>query len=166
MRISEQTYKQMNDLATLCFDANAILDNLAYNLDFYYYNKIARVVHLSIAHIMPEWADLITDQMLLLGVRPTRGEIGSYQEDISDLPQIFTKILETMLNLRKKCSELIETADLYEDNEVRIFGEEFLVKITPFIKQSKEWLNAMGMMSPHELNTHIIEYTNFIKIVD
>ncbi len=164
--ISETTYTQMNKLATLCFDANAIFDNLAYNLDFYFYNRIGKIVHKNIAHIMPEWADLITDQMLLLGARPTRGEIGSYDEDIKDLNVIFNKILETMAILRKNCSELIETADLNEDDEVRIFGEDFIKLITPFIKQAEEWLNAMGEMSANELNIHINEYTNFISISD
>lgn len=154
----------MNQLATLCFDANAILDNLAYNLDFYYYNKIAHVVHLSMAHVMPEWADQITDKMLLLGLRPTRGLIGEYQDDIPDLKTVFTKILETMMNLRRYCSELISTADLSDDDEVRIFGEDFIQQITPYIKQAEEWLNAIGVMSAHELNIHIREYTNFISV--
>ena len=162
MRISDATYKQMNNLATLCFDANAIFDNLAYNLDYHYYNRIGKIVHLNIAHVMPEWADLITDQMLLLGGRPTRGAIGEYQEDIKDLKDIFYKILETMFNIRRNCSELIETADLNEDDEVRIFGEDFLKLINPFIKQSEEWLNAIETMSANDLNIHIDEYTNFI----
>jgi hypothetical protein len=163
MKISETTYRQMNQLATLCFDANAIFDNLAYNLDYYYYKKIAKIVHLNIAHVMPEWADMITDQMLLLGARPTRGTIGEYQDDISDLTVIFNKILDTMMNLRKVCCGLIETADMQNDDEVRIFGEEFLQLITPYIKQAEEWLHIAGVLGANELNIHITEYTNFIS---
>jgi len=166
MRISEATYKQMNNLATLCFDANAIFDNLAYNLDYYYYNRIGKIVHLNIAHVMPEWADMVTDQMLLLGARPFRGAIGSYQEEIKELNEIFAIILKTMAAIRKQCSEMIETADLNEDDEVRIFGEDFIKLTTPFIKQAEEWLNAIGQMTPVELNVHIKEYTNFISAGD
>lgn len=164
MRISETSYKQLNNLAALCFDANAVFDNLAYNLDYYFYTKIAKVVHLSVAHVMPEWADFITDKMLELGLRPTRGNIGAYEDDIKDVRSIFERIYNTFMNLRKSCCELISTADLNDDDEVRIFGEEFLILITPFIKQAEEWLNSIGEIGVNELNIHIKEYTNFINI--
>ena len=163
MRISEATYRQMNKLATLCFDANAVFDNLAYNLDFYYYKNIGQIIHLRVAHIMPEWADIITDQMLLFGARPTRGEIGSYSEDIKDVKEIFVKIFTVMANLRKNCIDLIETADLNEDAEIRIFGEDFLKCIQPYLKQAEEWVNAVEAIGANDLNIHIKEYTNFIS---
>jgi hypothetical protein len=164
MRISEISYKQLNNLATLCFDANAVFDNLAYNLDYYFYTKIAKVVHLSVAHVMPEWADIITDKMLELGLRPVREDIGAYEEDIKDVKVIFEVAYNTLMNLRKKCCELISTADLNDDDEVRIFGEEFLTLITPFIKQIEEWSNAIGEIGANNLNIHIKDYTNFISV--
>ena len=164
MMISESSYRQLNTLATLCFDANAVFDNLAYNLDYYYYGKIAKIVHLNIAHLMPEWADIITDKMLVLGLRPTRGTIGSYEQDIPEVKTVFEQLHITLLNLRKNCCDLIATADLNDDDEVRIFGEEFLTKITPFIKQSEEWLKIIGDIGANELNIHILEYTNFINV--
>lgn len=164
MRISEISYKQLNNLATLCFDANAIFDNLAYNLDYYFYTKIAKVVHLSVAHVMPEWADIITDKMLELGLRPVRENIGAYEEDIKDVKVVFEVAYNTLMNLRKKCCELISTADLNDDDEVRIFGEEFLTLITPFIKQIEEWSNAIGEIGANNLNIHIKDYTNFISV--
>lgn len=164
MRISEISYKQLNNLATLCFDANAVFDNLAYNLDYYFYTKIAKVVHLSVAHVMPEWADIITDKMLELGLRPVREDIGAYEEDIKDVKVIFEVAYNTLMNLRKKCCELISTADLNDDDEVRIFGEEFLTLITPFIKQIEEWSNAIGEIGANNLNIYIKDYTNFISV--
>jgi hypothetical protein len=68
------------------------------------------------------------------------------------------------MNLRKKCCELISTADLNDDDEVRIFGEEFLTLITPFIKQIEEWSNAIGEIGANNLNIHIKDYTNFISV--
>ena len=62
----------MNALAAMCFDANAAIDNLAYNLDYHYYNQIAEVVHLHVAHVMPEWADMVTNKLLELSARPVR----------------------------------------------------------------------------------------------
>ncbi len=166
MKVSEVSYKQLNNLVTLCFDANAVFDNLSYNLDYHYYIKIAHVLHLSIAHVMPEWADEISDKMLELGLRPTREEIKAHIEEYEDVKGIFEVAYNTFLSLRASCCELISTADLNYDDEVRIFGEGFLEKISPFIKQIEEWIHALGKMDANELNIHINDYTNFIKVRD
>ena len=164
MRMSNKSYNNMNALAAMCFDANAIIDNLAYSLDYHYYNKIAEVVHLHVAHIMPEWADLITDQMLELSARPVRLNINGYNKDYEDVKDVFAALLETLMGISSFTKDLIESADMSGDDEVRIFGEEFLMKVSPFIKQAEEWSNAAKIMDPHSLNIHIKDYTHFIKL--
>lgn len=154
----------MNALAAMCFDANASIDNLAYSLDYHYYNKIAEVVHLHVAHIMPEWADLITDQMLELSARPVRLNINGYNKDYEDVKDVFAALLETLMGISSFTKDLIESADMSGDDEVRIFGEEFLMKVSPFIKQAEEWSNAAKIMDPNSLNIHIKDYTHFIEL--
>ena len=154
----------MNALAAMCFDANAFIDNLAYSLDYHYYNKIAEVVHLHVAHIMPEWADLVTDQMLELSARPVRLNINGYNKDYEDVKDVFAALLETLIGISSFTKDLIESADMSGDDEVRIFGEEFLMKVSPFIKQAEEWSNAAKIMDPHSLNIHIKDYTHFIEL--
>ena len=164
MRMSNKSYNNMNALAAMCFDANASIDNLAYSLDYHYYNKIAEVVHLHVAHIMPEWADLITDQMLELSARPVRLNINGYNKDYEDVKDVFAALLETLIGISSFTKDLIESADMSGDDEVRIFGEEFLMKVSPFIKQAEEWSNAAKVMDPHSLNIHIKDYTHFIEL--
>ena len=164
MRMSNKSYNNMNALAAMCFDANAFIDNLAYSLDYHYYNKIAEVVHLHVAHIMPEWADLITDQMLELSARPVRLNINGYNKDYEDVKDVFAALLETLMGISSFTKDLIESADMSGDDEVRIFGEEFLMKVSPFIKQAEEWSNAAKVMDPHSLNIHIKDYTHFIEL--
>ena len=164
MRMSNKSYNNMNALAAMCFDANASIDNLAYSLDYHYYNKIAEVVHLHVAHIMPEWADLITDQMLELSARPVRLNINRYNKDYEDVKDVFAALLETLIGISSFTKDLIESADMSGDDEVRIFGEEFLMKVSPFIKQAEEWSNAAKIMDPHSLNIHIKDYTHFIEL--
>ena len=154
----------MNALAAMCFDANASIDNLAYSLDYHYYNKIAEVVHLHVAHIMPEWADLVTDQMLELSARPVRLNINGYNKDYEDVKDVFAALLETLMGISSFTKDLIESADMSGDDEVRIFGEEFLMKVSPFIKQAEEWSNAAKIMDPNSLNIHIKDYTHFIEL--
>ena len=164
MRMSNKSYNNMNALAAMCFDANASIDNLAYSLDYHYYNKIAEVVHLHVAHIMPEWADLITDQMLELSARRVRLNINGYNKDYEDVKDVFAALLETLIGISSFTKDLIESADMSGDDEVRIFGEEFLMKVSPFIKQAEEWSNAAKIMDPHSLNIHIKDYTHFIEL--
>ena len=84
MRMTEESRNLMNNLATLCFDANAVIDNLAYNLDYLMFCNIAEMVHHHVAHVMPVWADEITDKMLILSARPIRGDIGGYDEEYDE----------------------------------------------------------------------------------
>lgn len=164
MRMSVNSYNSMNALASMCFNANAIIDNLAYSLDYHYYTKIADIVHHNVAHVMPAWADDITDQMLQLSARPTRLDIGGYDKDYEDLKEVFDVLMKTLIGIRNATKELIEIADMDEDDEVRIFGEDFLGKVQPFIKQVDEWINAANKLDPQTLNIHIKDYTHFIAI--
>lgn len=164
MRMSKESYAQMNQLLGKCFNANAVIDNLAYSLDFHYFNEIAKVVHLRVAHIMPEWADLISDKMLELSARPVRVDIKGYAEDYEDLQKVFSVLHETVSEILEDTRKLVGAADLNGDDEVRIFCEEFLMRVSPFVKQAEEWQNAAELLDPQTLNIHINQYTHFIEL--
>ena len=164
MRMSLESYKKMNQLAGKCFNANAVVDNLAYCLDYHYYNEIAKVVHLRVAHKLPEFADQITDKMLELSARPIRVDIDGYDKDYDKLPDIFEELHKTLLDLLEATRSLISSSDLDGDDEVRIFGEEFLTQISVYVKQAEEWKNASEKMDANTLNIHIKDYTHFIAL--
>ena len=153
MRMSLESYNKMNELAGKFFDANAIVDNLAYNLDFYYYNEIAKIVHLRVAHKLPEFADMVTDKMLELSARPVRVDIGGYEEDFEgNLIPIFKKLDDTFSFLIKETRNLIVIADMNAD------------ELSKYLKQAEEWANASNKMDAHTLNVHIKDYTHFIAL--
>lgn len=162
--MSEESYDRLNALTAMCFNANAVFDNLAYNLDYHYYANISKVVHLHVAHVMPEWADLITEEMIQLSARPVRRVIGGYDTDYQDLKEIFTVMLNTLLELRQATRNLIDAADMDGDDEVRIFGEEFLTILKPYVKQAEEWINAAEVLDAKDFNIHILDYTHFIPL--
>ncbi len=164
MRMSNNSYNHMNALIAMCFQANAIIDNLAYNLDYHYFNNIANIVHLNVAHVMPQWADLISDQMLQLSARPVRHGISGYEDDIPDVTQVFSKLNKILVEICDAVKNTIEDADMAEDAEVRIFCEDFLMKIQPFLKQSEEWMNAAATLDATSLNIHIKDYTHYIGL--
>lgn len=162
--VSNDSHSEMNNLIGMCFNANAIIDNLAYSLDYHFYTNIADIVHHNVAHVMPQWADLISDKMLQLGIRPVRKDINGYEKDYDNLKDVFDTILKTMIEIREATRSLIETADINGDDEVRIFSESFLENVIVFIKQSNEWVNACSSMDPITLNIHIKDYTHFISL--
>ncbi len=164
MRMSEESYHKMNLLAGKCFDTNAVIDNLAYNLDFHYFNEVGKVVHLNVAHVMPEWADMITDKMLELSARPIRTDIQGYDKEYEDLPSIFDQLNKVLNEVLNQTRDLIGSADVNGDDEVRIFAENFLDMVSVYVKQSEEWLNAVKTLSPQEFNIHIKQYTHFIAL--
>lgn len=137
-RISEETCAKMNSLATKCFELNAEFDNLAYSLEYNYFNQIANIIHYHIAHIMPEFADLITDKMLELSVRPVRQNISGYGKEYTNVLAAFISLRDAMYSFRSGIKDLIYTADMNEDDEARIFAEELLNKVSLYIKQSEE----------------------------
>ena len=125
-RISEETCAKMNSLATKCFELNAEFDNLAYSLEYNYFHQIANIIHYHIAHIMPEFADLITDKMLELSVRPVRQNISGYGKEYTNVLAAFISLRDAMYSFRSGIKDLIYTADMNEDDEARIFAEELL----------------------------------------
>lgn len=163
-RISEETCVKMNSLATKCFELNAEFDNLAYSLEYNYLHEIAYIIHYHVAHIMPEFADLITDKMLELSVRPVRQNISGYGKEYTNALAAFISLRDAMYSFRSGIKDLIYTADMNEDDEARIFAEELLNKVSLYIKQSEEWVSAAQNLTDHEMNIHIKEYTHFIEI--
>ena len=102
--------------------------------------------------------------MLELSARPVRVGIGGYNEDYDDLQKIFGVLYDTLRELLEETRKLINIADLNEDDEVRIFCEEFLTMVSPYVKQAEEWINASKVMDPQSLNVHIKDYTHFIAL--
>ena len=106
----------------------------------------------------------ITDKMLELSARPIRVDIKGYTDDYEDLNKIFEALYATVRGILEDTRKLISIADLNEDDEVRIFCEEFLTMVSPYVKQAEEWINAAKIMDAHTLNIHIKEYTHFIAL--
>ena len=164
MRMTEESYESMNKLIASCFDANSVIDNLAYNLDYFYFNEIADVVHHKVAHAMPELADLISDKMLELSARPVRLAIGEYKEEYSDPEKVFERLYSTVKGLLEQTRSLISSSDMSGDDEVRIFAESFLERLSKYVKQCEEWINAVKVIGPNKLNYHMKDYTHFILL--
>ncbi len=167
MTISQSTYEQLLDILRICFDLNARSDSIAYCLDYFYYNKLAKLYHHSWAHFFPQLADIVSDEMLKHNALPKRLAVKEYSYDNEDFFNLFNLNLEGILELKRAIRSGIEIADMNNDIEIRIFLENLLQDVeTHYEKQAYEWLNAAKVLSKSDFNIHVEDYTNFITKVE
>lgn len=85
MRLHEETYNALNELMKMCFEMNAVADNIYYNMANLYYNHSAELFHHSYAHAWGQVADMISDEMLKLNARPIRLPVEGANEEYDNL---------------------------------------------------------------------------------
>ena len=167
MLISEETRDQLNELVKFSFDANAVVDNYAYNLAYYHFPNIEKIVHKSFAHKFPAFADILSDLMIELDARPIRKGIESHDEDFNgDLYKIFDGVLGLCNDYRKSIIKTIDVAELNEDYEVKIKLEEFLLMFEPYRKQADIWFKYAQRYQGDDksFDVHFEDFTVLIPI--
>jgi hypothetical protein len=164
----ELTYSALNDLLGASFDMNAQADNFAYNLSKMQYNKMSDIVHHSYAHAFPvEFADAISDEMLLLDVRPIRKPGAGFDEEYTDINKIFEDNVGMIMKYQKQVLDTIDIAEYNGDVSVKIFLEDFLVHtVDKFAAQALEWYKSAQRYDPIQLNVHFAQLTTKIALVD
>lgn len=170
MLVSEETRDKLNELLGEFFYMNSCADNFAYNIDVSGYELISEVYHKSFAHAFTgdDFADGISNFMISLDARPIRNDVGKNDYDYNgNLVAIFADNVEMCKNCRKKILELIELAELNEDCEVKIWGEELLMKFVPYYKQARVWEEFSKKYENDymSLNVYFKELTKHIAIV-
>lgn len=164
MKVSEATAEKMQLLLQKFFDANAVSDNIAYWLGYHYYNNIEKAYHMKWAHAFPSdiFADGLSGFMLKSDIRPVRLGLADHTQDFNDLVEVFETNRQLAEELESSIKELIDTAEMSEDTEVKLFAEELSLTILNYLKQAKEWEYVAKTVSPAEMNIHFDLYTNFI----
>ena len=167
MKISENTYNQLNALLKKSFESNAIADNLAYNIGYLRYPNIEDIYHHSFAHAFPQFADEISPLMIELNARPVRIGFGDHITEYRSLYDIFVDNDMMMADYRSEIKKTIEIADLNGDDEIKIAMEELLLKVLPYVKQCDVWRNKAEQYKndPWQFDIHFEELTTFIEVV-
>ena len=169
MLISEGTRDKLNDVLTHSFLLNMLCDNAAYQIDYSVYPVTAHIVHESYAHYWPQVADQWSDLMIKLNAKPVRGNlIADYEDYNGNLAAIFADIARATEDYRRKVIELIELAELNEDKEVVLAGEEVLQQILPYRKQADIWaVEAKRYEGNYKsFDARIKTFTTMIPIVE
>lgn len=169
MLISEGTRDKLNDVLTHSFLLNMLCDNAVYQIDYSVYPVTAHIVHESYAHYWPKVADQWSDLMIKLNAKPVRGNlIADYEDYNGNLAAIFADIARATEDYRRKVIELIELAELNEDKEVVLAGEEVLQQILPYRKQADIWaVEAKRYEGNYKsFDARIAAFTTMIPIIE
>ena len=169
MLMTEGTRDKLNEVLTHSFLLNMICDNAVYQIDYSVYPVTAHIVHESYAHYWPQVADKWSDLMIKLNAKPVRGDLHANYEDYDgNLSAIFADIARATEDYRRKIVELIELAELNEDKEVVLMGEEILLQIMPYRKQADIWATESKRYEGNykSFDTRIETFTTMIPIVE
>lgn len=168
MKISSETYDQLNKLLQKSFDCNAIADNFAYNIDYMRYPNIGDIYHHSFAHAFPAFADRISPIMIELNARPIRIGLADHTEEYRSLYDVFLNNDLMVEDYRDTIKKTIEVAELNDDYEVKIAMENFLNDFLPYVKQADIWRNKAQQYSedPDNFDVHFKDFTTFIEVVE
>ena len=169
MLMSEGTKDKLNDVLTKSFLLNMICDNCVYQIDYSVYPETAHIVHESYAHYWTQVADRWSDLMIQLNAEPIRGDLHAEYEDYGDnLEAIFADIAMATEDYRRAVCELIEIADLNDDHEVVIVGEDILKDIMPYRKQADIWATEAKRYRDNYkgFDARIKTFTKLIPIID
>lgn len=169
MLMTEGTRDKLNEVLTHSFLLNMICDNAVYQIDYSVYPVTAYIVHESYAHYWPQVADKWSDLMIKLNAKPVRGDLHADYEDYEgNLSAIFADIARATEDYRRKIVELIELAELNEDKEVVLMGEEILLQIMPYRKQADIWAVESKRYEGNykSFDARIKTFTTMIPIVE
>lgn len=167
MMVSDSTAESLQELVRLSFDCNAQADNFAYNIGYAGFPNMEDVFHHSFAHIFPNLADIISNLMIKLNIRPVRRSLDGHEKQYANLKDLFNDNVYMVNAYRSAIKRVIDIADLNEDYEVRIEMEDFMAKFLPYVKQANLWYQFAERYGKDEItfDVHFEELTTYIPIM-
>lgn len=170
MLVSDETKEKLNELIGEFFSRNSEADNFAYNLAHSCYPIISEVYHKNFAHFFTgdDMADSVSGLMDMLDIRAVRKAVAEHVDDYQgNLTAIFADNESMCVRCRDKIIEVVELAELNNDFEVKIWGEELLMKFMPYFKQARVWLEFAKRYENDwkSFNIHFEDLTTYIPVV-
>lgn len=168
MLMSEETMNGLNELIRKTFQMNSFCDNIAYDLDYYVYSLTSDIIHHSIAHKFPEFADNLSELMIKLNARPIRKALIADERDYNgNLKLIFEDMSLKFEEYRQAIIQVIQLAEYNDDFEVKIALEDFSLSFIPYRKQIDIWKTESERYEGDEksFDARIKTFTTVIPIV-
>jgi hypothetical protein len=137
-----KTNDAINKIVKTAFDGNALFDNIAYNLDVIFNMPVANdIVHHKVAHWLPApFADDIQAYQSQRNTKPIRPIVDAQTKTYESIVECFEDGYKYFMGLENDFKTAIKVADSEGDIASRIFLENKMIDILPFIKQMQIWV--------------------------
>lgn len=143
---NEITLKEVQKLVDMCFQSNAILDNIVYQMAIPPLNvpKLYNFTHQVLSHSLPiTFADAITDFMIERNDRLYRGALEGANKIYNNIIECYEDIVKVFSNINNQIVICIDSAIDTNDKPVEDFLRGFLVdKGTLYLKQAQTLLDG------------------------
>lgn len=161
MVISKESADNINDIMRLCFQMNSFSDNLAYYFDSSDLPQIGDIYHHRWAHYWPQLADVLSTALIQWGYKPTRKGLASNEDTYANVADAFADNERAMEEFCNAVRKGIEIADMSDSPDSRIFLENFLDSLRPYIHQARLWKTRAVMLNndPNRFDDYFENYT-------
>lgn len=115
--LSAETKTVMNELIGFLFQCNSETDNLVYNLQALKQYQSAKIFHEKVAHKYPEWSDMCSSEMDMLGCKASRLGLSPNTEVYSEPIEVYRQFSKVLENTRTKVLSTLEVLDYDMNNK-------------------------------------------------
>lgn len=133
--------EMLNSLLQATFQMNSHADNCAYWLAFNNFINTQEIFHKKYAHKFPEWADLISDLMIKLGVQPIRKNLEDNDYDYADIAELFEDVETELEHYRETIYKIINTIEIQSIREFISFLDDYLLELVTYVNQVSIWVD-------------------------
>jgi hypothetical protein len=138
----DELNNSINDLMLSLFNANAVADNVVYQLEnVYAMPKASDIMHHKYAHAFPAIADTVNKIQILRGARGTRKPVMGSEMQFISVTECFDNMLTAVLDVEKKFCDTLDLCDELDEKAIRIYIENTYMDILPYTKQTLLWLD-------------------------
>jgi hypothetical protein len=138
----DELNNSINELLGSLFSANAVADNIVYQLEnVYAMPKASDLFHHKYAHAFPAIADTVNKIQILRGARGTRKPVAGSEMQFASVISCFENMLSAVLEVEKKFCDTLDLCDELDEKAIRIFIENTYMDILPYTKQTLVWLD-------------------------
>lgn len=140
--MQDELNEMINKLMQSMFNANAIADNIAYQLEnVFFMPNASDIVHHNFAHLFPVLADKVNKIQILRDSRGVRKPVVGAETQFQTAYECFHELMLSALDVEKHFNQAIDMCDDFDAKAVRIWLENLYVEMIPLTKQSVVWCN-------------------------
>ena len=131
----------LNELMRSLFNANAVADNIVYQLEnVFVMPKASELMHEKYAHAFPGIADTVNKIQILRGGRGTRKSVIASETEYATVNDCFIAMLDAVIDVDTQFWDSLDMCDDMDEKAVRIYIENTYLEILPFTKQTMLWI--------------------------